>query len=128
MTMARVRRASPAGRARTAASMIGMEAERLAGDPGRAGPEANCFASLCAVNAGRREHFREDADEPDHSSVRLSEEYAPAALRAVPEDLRQIGISCLLGGRQPRLETLFPRLKLDKARTQRRIIGGCVVF
>ena len=65
-----------------------------------------------------REHLRQYADEPDHRTACLGEKYAPAVLRAVPENLHQVGISRLLGCRQPRLKTLFPRLKLDEARGQ----------
>src|SRR5262249_27691167 len=56
------------------------------------------------------------------------EKYAPAVLRAVPENLPQVGISRLFGCRQPRLKTLFPRLKFDEARAQRRIIRGRVIL
>src|SRR5215472_12770636 len=75
-----------------------------------------------------REHLRQYADEPDHRTVCLGEKYTPAVLRAVPENLRQVGISCLFGCRQTRLKTLYPRLKLDEARAQRGIIRGRVVL
>src|SRR6516162_2142162 len=58
-----------------------------------------------------RENPRQYADEPDHRPVYLCEKYAPAVLRAVPENLRQVGISRLFGCRQPRLKTLFPEVR-----------------
>src|SRR5215469_9023770 len=75
-----------------------------------------------------QEHLPQYADEPDHRTVCLCEKYAPAVLLAVPENLRQVGISRLFGCWQPRLKTLFPCLKLDEARAQRRIIRGWVIL